>query len=158
MTRVRYLGDGDVDDNGVPKPCLAFGLEFPVDVWVETDAPLSGNPMFEVDGEPPPKPVVVEADELPAIDGELDVAAGRGFADEPIPDPLDHDGDGKKGGSLPSPEPEGEPIPANWRELHWKTQVKLASKITGFEVENKADAVDVLQDAERRSQEGEGGE
>ena len=48
--RVRFLGDGDVDEDGVGKPCVVFGHTFPVGEWVEVpDAltKLAHNPMFE---------------------------------------------------------------------------------------------------------------
>lgn len=58
MMLARYLGDGDADDFGIPKPCHVFGLEFPVDEWVMVENPLhagklAANPLFETDGEGP---------------------------------------------------------------------------------------------------------
>lgn len=43
--------------------------------------------------------------------------------------PPDLDDDGKPGGSKPAPEPVGEPIPENWRDLHWTQRVKLAKEL-----------------------------
>jgi hypothetical protein len=51
--RVRFLGDGDLNEDGAGKPCVVFGQSFPVGEWVETrNAKLADNPMFEAE---PPK-------------------------------------------------------------------------------------------------------
>lgn len=51
--RVRFLGDGDLDEDGVGKPCAVFGQTFPVGEWVETQHPkLATHPLFDVE---PPK-------------------------------------------------------------------------------------------------------
>ena len=58
--------------------------------------------------------------------------------------PLDHDGDGKAGGSLPA-DPQVVDIPENWRELHWQTLRKLASDVAGAPVANKDEAVALIE-------------
>lgn len=71
--RLRFIGSGDPTDNDV---CVAFGLTFPVNQWVEVNDPpakLLGNPTFEASETPAPV----------------------------IPHPLDRDGDGRPGGSRP---------------------------------------------------------
>lgn len=66
--------------------------------------------------------------DIEAIFADDDGLFGDTDAGKADRDPLDHDGDGKPGGSLPSPEPlpPGAPLPDNWRDLHWKQRVKLA--------------------------------
>lgn len=63
----------------------------------------------------------------PPLDGD-----GSGEAlPEIARDPLDHDGDGERGGSLPAPDPKpaGAEIPDNWADLHWTQRVHLAQQL-----------------------------
>ena len=65
MLLARYLGDGDVDDFGIPKSCHVYGLEFPVGEWIVVESDLharklSANPLFETDGDAPSAPSVIE--------------------------------------------------------------------------------------------------
>ena len=49
-------------------------------------------------------------------------------------DPLDHDGDGKKGGSKPASDaPDGTPtpIPEDWETMHHTKQINLAKALAG---------------------------
>jgi hypothetical protein len=81
MPKFTYLGVEDAaDQNGT----LAFGIYFPVGEAVEVDADrthavakLSPHPHFRAEGAAEPAHVHVD----------------------PVHDPLDHDGDGRKGGS-----------------------------------------------------------
>lgn len=114
--RARYKGDGTVDDDGKPVPTRVFGQEFPVGKWAEIHLPpsqarkLSGNPAFDFEGADslPPEPVAVGPE--PEPDPEAD--------EDPVPapppvvpaDPLDLDGDGHKGGSLPGSAPVSEEV------------------------------------------------
>ena len=41
--------------------------------------------------------------------------------------------------------PKLEPIPDDWRELHWKRKVVLAKKFTDMEIANEADAVTAIE-------------
>jgi hypothetical protein len=79
MMLARYLGDGDVDEFGIPKPCHVFGLDFPVDEWVMVENPLhagklAANPLFETDGEAPKasKPVDRQPEPDPGETGDPD--------------------------------------------------------------------------------------
>lgn len=40
----------------------------------------------------------------------------------------------------PKPEPTQVEIPADWRDLHWRTKLKLAEQITGQKIEVNSDA------------------
>lgn len=66
--RVRFKGDGALDGEGRPVPCVVFGHVFPVGEWIEHDEPrLARNPMFETEGAQP-------APSLDALRANLDRA------------------------------------------------------------------------------------
>lgn len=111
--RARFIGDPRHGGEG-PALLTFMGVEFVKDVWVE-DVPapcaikVSGNSHFATDGEALTD-AEIDAFVAPVVEAAIatEAADAPEEAASPPGDPLDRDGDGNIGGSLPVDEPEGE--------------------------------------------------
>jgi hypothetical protein len=104
-----------------PTPTQAQGVE-PKMVGSRS-APIDGGP------KPAPAKAAQRAPEPPVTAPAAEEPAPAPDFNGADPAKFDHDDDGKPGGSKPAPEPVGEPIPSNWRDLHWTQRVKLAKSL-----------------------------
>lgn len=111
--RLRFKGDGAVDDAGNEKPCVVFGHTFVPGEWESPDllpaqlAKLAGNPAFDFEGKVPPAVAapVPQAEPDPEADEEQAPPAEGTEAVAPVE------------------------IPDDWTTRHWKKRQAIAAKI-----------------------------